>query len=300
MKNSRYFNMLLATYIATFLSGISLMNLIDGSTPNVIRSISRFHLYYCIARFMKNPGLMHEYITPEIVKEVRKYIPIKYMEFESKTTDADRNNFTILAAVNYSKEDYKSMIPYMSNGITKIGQGLLQLSVEVFVRSILGLQADVRWSIVGKGAMSLQSQEQFRAHVNNLIVIQSVKELVSEMRTAIQATHIVLNMAITPGVSLIPSSLVILKEPIEGHNNILLRADSTMTFGLNKNVNRIKREIPETKPKESVSKPVKQPLKNILHEEKLNEVGDIDKGINPVILFIPAIFAGSIIAHYTL
>ena len=81
--------------------------------------------------------------------------------------------------------------------------------------------------------MSLQSQEQFRFHVNGLIVIPSVKELVSDMRTAIQATDVILDTAITPGISLVPSSLIILKEPIEGYNNILLTANRNMNFGLN-------------------------------------------------------------------
>ena len=62
MENSNYFNMLLATYIATFLSGISLENLTHDSTPNVIKSIACFHVYYTIARFMKNPSLMREYM----------------------------------------------------------------------------------------------------------------------------------------------------------------------------------------------------------------------------------------------
>ena len=63
------------------------------------------------------------------------------------------------------------------------------------------------------------------------------------MRTAIQAAHVILDTAIIPGVSLISSSLVILKEPIPGYNNILLTADSNMNFGLNSDVNRIKREV---------------------------------------------------------
>ena len=82
--------------------------------------------------------------------------------------------------------------------------------------------------------MSLQSQEQFRSHVNNLIVTPSIKELVSDMRTATQATHVILDTAITPGISLIPCSLVILKEPIPGYNNILLTASGNMNFGLRK------------------------------------------------------------------
>ena len=72
--------MLLATYISTFLSGISIKNLTDDSTPNVIKSIARFHVYYTIARFMKNPKLMQEYITPEVIKAVCSHIPIKYRE----------------------------------------------------------------------------------------------------------------------------------------------------------------------------------------------------------------------------
>ena len=115
MYNSDYFNMLLVTYI-------SIKKLTDDNTPNVIKSIAPFHVYYTIARFMKNPTLMQEYITPEVIKAVCSRIPIKYREFESQTTDGDGNYFRILATVNYSNKDYKSMIPYTSNGITEIGK----------------------------------------------------------------------------------------------------------------------------------------------------------------------------------
>ena len=86
--------MLFATYIATFLSGISLQNLTDEQTPNVIKSLAHFHIYYMVARFMKNPSLMREYITPEVIKEVRTHIPIKYSEFESQKPDGDGNYLT--------------------------------------------------------------------------------------------------------------------------------------------------------------------------------------------------------------
>ena len=123
--------------------------------------------------WLQDSDLMRRFISPKVIKAVRTHIPVKYRKFDSQTTDADGNYFTILAAVNY--KDYRSMIPYKSNGITEIGRGLFQFSLEVYIRSILGAQVDVRWSIVGKGAMSLQSQEQFRSHVNGLIVISSVK-----------------------------------------------------------------------------------------------------------------------------
>mgnify|MGYP002803942344 CR=1 FL=1 len=60
--------------------------------------------------------------------------------------------------------------------------------------------------------------------------------LVSNMRTAIKNTNVVLNMIISPGVILIPSELLILKEPIPGYNNVLALATKGMVFGENKNL----------------------------------------------------------------
>ena len=41
------------------------------------------------------------------------------------------------------------------------------------------------------------------------------------MNTVITATNVVLNVALSPSLWLIPSSLIILKNPIEGYNNKL-------------------------------------------------------------------------------
>ena len=61
-----------------------------------------------------------------------------------------------------SLEDYKLFIASKSNGLTKTGQLLFQQSIESFVYCVLGSQANTRWPIVGKGAMSLQTQEVFK------------------------------------------------------------------------------------------------------------------------------------------
>ena len=57
------------------------------------------------------------------------------------------------------------------------------------------------------------------------------------MRTAIKNTNAVLNTAICSGVILIPSEMLILKEPIPGYNNVLTLATKEMRFGENKNFN---------------------------------------------------------------
>ena len=63
---------------------------------------------------------------------------------------------------------------------------------------------------------------------------------ISDMRTAIKNTNVVLNMATTPGIILIPSNMIILKEKVAGYNNILTLVTKDMKFGVNENVNYVK------------------------------------------------------------
>ena len=124
-----------------------------------------------------------------------------------------------------------------TNGLTKIGQKLFQQSIESCVYSILGVQAKTRWSIVGEGAKSLQTQDVFHKIVKESLVESDVTITISNMRTAIETTNVVLNMAISPGMILVPSDLIIQKKKIPGYNNILKLATDKMKFGKNADVN---------------------------------------------------------------
>ena len=101
----------------------------------------------------------------------------------------------------------------------------------------IGAEARTRWSIVGKGAKSSQTQDVFRKIVEDTIVQNDTTVLISNMRTSIQATNVVLNLAVVPNVILMPSNFVILNKKIEGYNNILTTATEEMKFGVNKDVN---------------------------------------------------------------
>ena len=57
------------------------------------------------------------------------------------------------------------------------------------------------------------------------------------MNQAVSATNVVLNTAISPTLWLIPSSMIILKNPIEGYNNKLKVSTQDMFFGINSNLN---------------------------------------------------------------
>ena len=212
-KTEPYFAMICGAYIASYLSGISLLNLSDrpqggehGGGSKLITTFVRYHFYYQIRKFMHHPKLIDQYET----KEVREHIPIVYKDEESVGTDDDGNKYIYRVAIERSGTDYRVFIAFHSEGLTSIGQKLFQESLESFNYCVLGAEARTRWSIVGKGAKSSQTQDVFRNIVEETIVQNDTKVLISNMRTSIQATNVVLNLAVVPNVILMPSNFVIL------------------------------------------------------------------------------------------
>ena len=243
-KKEPYFAMICGAYIASYLSGISMMNLHDDHP--LISTFVRYHFYFQIRKFMQNPVLIDKFD----VSEVRKHIPIFYKKQESVgTDDFDGDHYMYRVAIEFSGTDYRSFIAYESAGLTVIGQKLFQESLESFNYSVLGAEARTRWSIVGKGAKSSQTQDVFRKIVEDTIIQSDTTVAISNMRASIQATNVVLNLALVPNVILMPSNFVILDKKIEGYNNILTTATEGMSFGINKNVNYSKPREPNGKTK---------------------------------------------------
>ena len=267
-KVEPYFAMICGAYIASYLSGISLMNLHD-SHP-LISTFVRYHFYFQIRKFMQNPVLIDKYD----VSEVRKHIPIFYKKMSSVgTDDFDGDHYTFRVAIENSGTDYRSFIAYESSGLTTIGQQLFQESLESFNYSVLGAEARTRWSIVGKGAKSSQTQDVFKKIVEDTIIQSDTTVSISNMRASIQATNVVLNLAVVPNVILMPSNFVILDKKIEGYNNILTTATEEMSFGINKNVNYSKPSEP-AKPKSDGL------LDDYLNSNVNNERGNSSNGNN--------------------
>ena len=243
-KKEPYFAMICGAYIASYLSGISMMNLHDDHP--LISTFVRYHFYFQIRKFMQNPVLIDKFD----VSEVRKHIPIFYKKQESVgTDDFDGDHYMYRVAIEFSGTDYRSFIAYESAGLTVIGQKLFQESLESFNYSVLGAEARTRWSIVGKGAKSSQTQDVFKKIVEDTIIQSDTTVAISNMRASIQATNVVLNLALVPNVILMPSNFVILDKKIDGYNNILTTATEGMSFGINKNVNYTKPREPTDKTK---------------------------------------------------
>ena len=234
-------------------------------------SIARYYVYYHMKRFTDDPEKMPPYITDdlkEIVKNnlqtkttwVNKFVytraNISYWYSQQPNRHNIRNyryrmskNHTGVLGIDYqevskiennSDTDWIRFIKEDSDGLTQTGQKLFQLAIESYVYCVLGAQARTRWPIVGQGAKSLQTQEIFHRLVKDTIAQDNPVKAISDMRTAIKETNVVLNMAITPGIILIPSNMIILKEKVAGYNNVLTLATKEMKFGVNENVNYVK------------------------------------------------------------
>ncbi len=234
----------------------------NEDTPGIITSMVRYHLYYQISKFLKDPSKLDRYIS-HVPNTIKKYKPtsdvwtdafdqgseeintwLSEQKDKSKIRNYrySKNSRGYVTGITYQKitgqspndiNDYKMFIATTTDGLTKIGQKLLQQSIESYVYAVLGAQAKTRWSIVGEGAKSLETQEVFRTIVKETIAQSDTTITISNMRTAIASTNVVLNMAISPGMILVPSNLIIQKEKIPGYNNVLTLATDKMKFGKN-------------------------------------------------------------------
>ena len=125
-----------------------------------------------------------------------------------------------------------------SNGLNSLGQTFLVQSIEAFIYSILGAQADSRFSIVNQGGKSLQTQQIFHQLVQSSIVQNDNTIMINNFRTAIKDTNQILYQNISPGLLIIPFELTILKNPIPRYNNSITTSTLNMRFGVNQNLNK--------------------------------------------------------------
>ncbi len=277
-KQNPYLTAIVAAYVSTYVCGISTEHMeFNDQTPSIITSMVRYHLYYQISRFLTDPSKLGRYVS-DVPNSVKKHKPTddvwtkayhqgrtELNTWLSKQKDRSKirnykystNAREEVTGIVYEKitsqspkniDDYKMFISKKTNGLTKLGQKLFQQSVESYVYAILGAQASIRFPIVGEGAKSLQTQDKFRTIVKETIVQNDVSITIANMRTAIENTNVVLNMAISPGMILVPSDLIIQKVKIPGYNNVLTLVTDKMKFGKNTNVNYVAPPQPEVKP----------------------------------------------------
>ena len=267
-ENDPYFASLCAAYVLFVKTGIYSKHLeTRDDVPHIITSIMRYFVYYHMKRFLTRPRLMTPFLTDVDVGTVKKFMPTKKVwTSKSKYTKESISLFyqqkrkgkevkdaryygggvggvlginykEVTKLTNQSDDDWKKFLQRDTKGITQQGQLLLQKAIESYVYSVLGAQVKTRWVIVGVGAKSYQTQVIFHQIVKETIIQSNDSTLISNMRSAIRGSNLALNIAILPGVILIPSNMLILDSPIEGYNNVITVAKKGMQFGKNNQVN---------------------------------------------------------------
>ena len=174
-----YFVSLAAMYTASFQCGISIHHLHESDgVPKIITSIIRFHVYFWLRRFIKNPKLLKPYSS--MMGDLKEYIATRHIELEAGPDGG--GNTGLFDTITY--------IAIKSNGLTNIGLKCLNQSIEAYVYRVLGSQAWTRTSIMGHVGGSLETQDQFRQLVEDSVINYSISMWILNMNKAIGDTNV--------------------------------------------------------------------------------------------------------------
>ena len=125
----------------------------------------------------------------------------------------------------------------VSHGLTSAGLSRINQSIESFCYAILGSQVDVRSSIPGSQGSAIETQRQFLSMVEDAIRNPEISKSVQRFQLAIESAKVRLDLAISPGLWLLPSKMVVNTESVVGYNNKLKKATTFMRVGVNSDLN---------------------------------------------------------------
>ena len=149
----------------------------------------------------------------------------------------DGNLISMLRNDHFVDFQYSWFIPESGYGLTKAGLGRINRSIEAFVYCVLGSQVNTRTSIVSKGGGGFETQENFISLFESSVIENDISKSIQRYQTAVQESKSRLDLAVAPGVWLMPSNLIINTESIIGYNNDLKKVTEDMTFGVNNSIN---------------------------------------------------------------
>ena len=96
---------------------------------------------------------------------------------------------------------------------------------------------DVRSSISGSQGSAIETQRQFLSMVEDAIRNPDISKSVQRFQLAIESAKVRLDLAISPGLWLLPSKMVVNTESVVGYNNKLKKATTFMRIGVNSDLN---------------------------------------------------------------
>ena len=163
--------------------------------------------------------------------------PSKRHLFKDEGGDDGKGNLISLIRNDDAVAQYSWFVPNSGIGLTRRGMGRINRSLEAFVYCVLGAQVNIRSGIVGNSGGAVEAQQEMLKLFESAVIEEDLTTSVQRYQLAVQEAKLRLDLAIAPGIWLMPSNLVINTESIVGYNNELQKADENMQFGVNKRVN---------------------------------------------------------------
>ena len=182
-------------------------------------------------------GSVFEYFTNSGYTKTPYEYPSKETKFEDEGGRASDGNLVPYIESTEARNQYEYFLCLVSHGLTSAGLSRINQSIESFCYAILGSQVDVRSSIAGSQGSAIETQRQFLSMVENAIRNPDISKSVQRFQLAIESAKVRLDLAISPGLWLLPSKMVVNTESVVGYNNKLKKATSFMRIGVNSDLN---------------------------------------------------------------
>ena len=164
-------------------------------------------------------------------------IPQKRRSLKDEGGRASDGNLVPYIENTEARNQYEYFLCPVSHGLTSAGLSRINQSIESFCYAILGSQVDVRSSISGSQGSAIETQRQFLSMVEDAIRNPDISKSVQRFQLAIESAKVRLDLAISPGLWLLPSKMVVNTESVVGYNNKLKKATSFMRIGVNSDLN---------------------------------------------------------------
>ena len=182
-------------------------------------------------------GSVFEYFSYSGYTKTPFKYPSKETKFEDEGGRASDGNLVPYIENTEARNHYEYFLCPVSHGLTSAGLSRINQSIESFCYAILGSQVDVRSSISGSQGSSIETQRQFLSMVEDAIRNPDISKSVQRFQLAIESAKVRLDLAISPGLWLLPSKMVVNTESVVGYNNKLKKATTFMRIGVNSDLN---------------------------------------------------------------
>ena len=182
-------------------------------------------------------GSVFEYFSYSGYTKTPYEYPSKETKFEDEGGRASDGNLVPYIENTEARNQYEYFLCPVSHGLTSAGLSRINQSIESFCYAILGSQVDVRSSISGSQGSAIETQRQFLSMVEDAIRNPEISKSVQRFQLAIQSAKVRLDLAISPGLWLLPSKMVVNTESVVGYNNKLKKATTFMKIGVNSDLN---------------------------------------------------------------